>query len=224
MLFTCIINLLPLLVGGATYAPPHDLSPLAELLPHSALSAPTGQLKFVVLGIGTQNYTCNSSNESDAPSTSGATALLYDISKLNFDCSAKWKIPTISGLALSQIPNPKALLAYLQNEGYQRIIGHHFFSLVDGINMPIFAFDQLSSPPYPMAQVTLVNKTDAPKFACPGLQGEGAIPWLHLGDNKNISQGGIDTVYRLETAGGKSLDSCKSRKGDFEVPYVAQCK
>jgi hypothetical protein len=40
-------------------------------MPQSLLPAPAGRLKYVVLGVGTQNYTCNG-DENDAPGTTGA--------------------------------------------------------------------------------------------------------------------------------------------------------
>lgn len=75
-----------------------------------------------------------------------------------------------------------------------------------------------------MAQVSKLNQTDAPKYACPGLASEGAVPWLYLKDNVGISKGGIDTVYRLETAGGSAPASCKGSAPAFQVAYAAQCK
>jgi hypothetical protein len=69
-----------------------------------------------------------------------------------------------------------------------------------------------------------MNSTDAPRSAYPGLAHEGAVPWLYLADRKGLSTGGVDTVYRLETAGGKAPAMCKGLPPSFEVPYAAQCK
>jgi hypothetical protein len=41
-------------------------------MPKSTLATPAGHLKYVVLGLGTQNYTCISGNDADAPGTTGA--------------------------------------------------------------------------------------------------------------------------------------------------------
>jgi hypothetical protein len=49
-----------------------DLRRLAKLMPQSDLTTPTGQLKYVVLGLGTQNYTCLGGNARDVPSAAGA--------------------------------------------------------------------------------------------------------------------------------------------------------
>lgn len=112
---------------------------------------------------------------------------------------------------------------YLRLEGYDKVIGHHFFGISNGTSTPVFAFDQLSQSPYPIAQVGRVDGTDAPKSAFSGLQQEGAVPWLHLADTGS-SVGGVDTVYRLETAGGKGPVNCQGREANFEVKYAAQCE
>jgi hypothetical protein len=57
-----------------TYAPASNLNKLAKLFPQSALPCPDASLdlKYVVLGIGTQNYTCTSGDQNAAPGTTGA--------------------------------------------------------------------------------------------------------------------------------------------------------
>lgn len=103
------------------------------------------------------------------------------------------------------------------------MLGHHFFSAVDGATYPTFSLDQLDAP-YPLAYVTKQNATDAPPASCPGLSNEGSVPWLLLKDLKAMSKGGIDTVYRIETAGGKAPATCQGQPATFEVHYTAQCK
>lgn len=88
----------------------------------------------------------------------------------------------------------------------------------------MFALDQLAKTGYPVAQVGKVNDTAAPASACPGLTGEGAVRWLFLKDTKGLSVGGVDTVYRVETAGGAAPATCKGMKPSFEVKYATQCK
>jgi hypothetical protein len=56
-----------------THVPTRPLDRLASMMPHSSLATPAGQLKYVVLGLGTQNYTCASGDELAAPGTTGAT-------------------------------------------------------------------------------------------------------------------------------------------------------
>lgn len=84
MLFSSLSTALVFLAGSTnalpwpnqqvtTYAPASDLNKLSKLFPQSALPSPDGQvLKYVVLGIGTQNYTCSTGDENAAPGTTGA--------------------------------------------------------------------------------------------------------------------------------------------------------
>jgi hypothetical protein len=132
---------------------------------------------------------------------------------------AKWTIPSISPLALSLSSQPKRFTQNLQSLGYEHMLGHHFFSGAS----PVFALDQLSTSPYPLTVLSKLNETDAPGASCPGAGAEGAIKWLLLKDTKGLSHGGIDTVYRIETAGGNKPATCKGQKAAFEVKYSAQC-
>jgi hypothetical protein len=228
------------LPGKQVYTPSgneQNLAKLQALMPKSALPAPDAlQLKYVLLGIGTQNYTCLTGDENAAPGTTGATgkslqqrnakafshsiAQLYDIgTHLSTDPFARWTIPSISPLALSLSTAPVRFTQNLQSLGYEHMVGHHFFSGAS----PVFALDQLTSP-YPMTILAKLNETDAPSTSCPGTNKEGAIKWLLLKDTKGLSQGGIDTVYRIETAGGNKPATCKGQKQTFEVKYSAQCK
>jgi len=75
-----------------------------------------------------------------------------------------------------------------------------------------------------MAQVARANDTAAPAEACPGLEGEGTVRWLYLKDTKGLSKGGINEVYRVETAGGASPETCEGMPKSFEVKYAAQCE
>jgi hypothetical protein len=136
---------------------------------------------------------------------------------------AKYKIASISPLALALSAYPKTLEWSLKSQGYSHRVGTHEFKSVNGANTPTFVFDHLAAP-YPMAQVGKLNDTAAPASACPGLESEGSVKWLFLKDTKGLSVGGIDTVYRLETAGGNPPKTCKDMPEAFEVKYAAQCK
>jgi hypothetical protein len=127
-------------------------------------------------------------------------------------------------MALSLVTQRTVFEAYLKKQGYNHVLGRHFFTLLNKTASPVFALDRLAQSPFPEAQVSKINSTDAPKSAYPGLACEGAVPWLYLADRKELSTGGIDTVYRLETAGGKAPATCKGLTRSFEVQYAAQCK
>jgi hypothetical protein len=136
---------------------------------------------------------------------------------------AMWKIASLSPLALALSAFPSTLEWSLKSQGYDKRIGTHEFKTVNGAGTPTFVFDQLASP-FPIAQVGKLNDTAAPASACPGLSNEGSVKWLYLKDTKGLSKGGIDTVYRIETAGGSPPATCKGQPASFEVKYAAQCK
>ena len=69
-------------------------------------------LKYVVIGIGTQNYTCDTNNPSSAPVSAGAVATLYDAST-----EASWLAPLRS----------YTVKAFFQGSIDLPIIGQHFF-------------------------------------------------------------------------------------------------
>ncbi|KAF2689932.1 hypothetical protein K458DRAFT_439061 [Lentithecium fluviatile CBS 122367] len=48
------------------------------------------------------------------------------------------------------------------------------------------------------------------------------IKWLLLKDLQGILRGGINTVYRVATAGGNKPTTCKGQKPNFVVDYTAQ--
>jgi hypothetical protein len=200
------------------------LDNLASKMPQSSLPPPTNlKLKYVLLGLGTQNYTCLTANETAEPDTTGAVAKLYDIgTELNKDAWAQYKIPTISGLALSLFTSPyggkQMVDSYLKQQKYAQWLGDHYFTA----KVPTFSLTQVKSNPFPRAMVLKKADMDAPKTACPGSKGEGAIKWLQLVDDQNMSQGGVNTVYRIETAGGNKPKVCKGQPKTFEVPYAAQ--
>ncbi|KAF1964788.1 hypothetical protein BU23DRAFT_594003 [Bimuria novae-zelandiae CBS 107.79] len=202
---------------------PNGLSNLAKKMPANTLPAPTGlELKYVVLGVGTQNYTCLTEDQNAPTGTTGATAKLYDIgTRLNADTLAQWKIPAISGLALSLSAfGTWQLDMYLKAEGYSQWLGNHYFTE----KIPTFSLYKTKTTPHPLAMVKKVENgvMDAPKTSCPGTTGEGAVKWLYLPDNDGMSKGGVNTVYRLETAGGSPPATCNGQKKTFEVPYAAQ--
>jgi hypothetical protein len=137
---------------------------------------------------------------------------------------AKWKIGSIAPLALSLIEwAPQLVDMSLRVQGYEHIAGHHFFADVEGANTPTFAFDRLSTP-FPMTQVAKLANVSAPAHACAGKNGLPAVDWLYLQHKTGITQGGINTVYRVETAGGNKPATCKGMPATWEVKYAAQCK
>lgn len=109
---------------------------------------------------------------------------------------------------------------YLMAEGYNQWLGNHFFTE----KTPTFSLYKTQTTPHPLAMVTKKGDQAAPATACKGTKGEGAVKWLYLFDSAvpELSQGGVNTVYRLETAGGSPPATCAGQKKYFEVPYAAQ--
>lgn len=147
------------------------------------------------------------------------SAKLYDLgTRLSTDPLASFKISTISGLSLSLSTFPVQLSWYLKLMGYSQLLGHHFFN---SDKIPTFALNNVASNPFPQVYGRKNGTMDAPKNSCPGTKGEGAVQWLYLIDNGG-SQGGVNTVYRIETAGGSPPATCQGMKAEFTVPYAAQ--
>lgn len=79
MLFSSLSAALLLLTSSVSALPKipraTNLNSLAARYPKNDLPAPDGlELKYVLLGVGTQNYTCTG-NETDAPGTTGAVGM-----------------------------------------------------------------------------------------------------------------------------------------------------
>jgi hypothetical protein len=195
-------------------------------LPTSTLPPPASNLnlKFIVLGYGTQNYSCATTpNDATAtPATAGAVADLYDPSNLlgstkgNVQTLIEDSIPPLVlslgqtfGVKPDQFPGPVNM----------RKVGHHFFAAGA---VPTFELHGLA----PDAQIGLKKNANvpAPDGAFDGMKDEGAVDWLQLVDNvpgytsPNLKGG---EVYRVVTAGGKAPATCKGVSAGIQVPYAA---
>lgn len=180
----------------------------------SGLPTPSGSLQYIALGLGTQNYTCASS----PGSTTVAPVSIVAVAKLSnagpFLQSHPDMIDNLSGLTLGLSTMTGIDAAKLMNLPY---LGQHFFTATP------------SSPEFDLTTVSarLVAKklasVAAPADACAGPNNAGAVDWLQLGDNgAGLCYGGVSSVYRVETAGGKAPATCAGKNGVFTVPYAAQ--
>lgn len=77
---------------GIKYTPAKNLDKLAKDMPLNGLPAPDGQLKYVVLGVGTQNYTCTTGNADAAPGTTGALGKFF-WRTVKFNVNTKFSLP-----------------------------------------------------------------------------------------------------------------------------------
>ncbi|OJD34891.1 uncharacterized protein BKCO1_20000111 [Diplodia corticola] len=210
---------------------------------------PTGyKLKHVALGVGTQNYTC-SSDSADAvavtsPSSAGALASLWDIGPFLASPLGHLFENALPPLALAmygalssnegeswwdaviaQMPwIPSASGDTAANTLPSTAFGEHFFSSTLTPTWDLLP----SAAMYPDEAASIVfqgkkeGSLDAPRDACPGLNGEGAVPWLYL-TKSSTTDDGIAAVYRVITAGGMQPDTCEGLAGqEIEVKYAAE--
>jgi hypothetical protein len=68
-----------------------------------------------------------------------------------------------------------------------------------------------------------LNATPAPPTASKGQGGvgNGAVPWLKLVAVAGAT-GGLQEVYRLNTAGGAAPATCAGQASSFEIQYAAE--
>ncbi|KAI0390260.1 hypothetical protein F5Y17DRAFT_72637 [Xylariaceae sp. FL0594] len=192
----------------------------------TSLPAPDAPLKRIAVGHGVQNYTCTTAGAKG--SANGALAVLYDVTALYPGSGfralspADWDVltsrvlrataqPITPGGSPSPFPPPSDLWVPGVRGGPIRYLGHHFF---DENNTPTFALRDNAGL---FKGKKLANVT-APANADRGLNGEGAVDWLYLGDKGGSV--GVSKVYRVLTAGG-SPGVCNSVGGSQSVAYTA---
>jgi hypothetical protein len=172
-------------------------------------------LKHIAIGRGTQNYTCNTNNPSDAPKAVGALATLY-----NASCIVATNADLATTLARASLH-----FQVSQSEATQKlapsnlaISGRHFFM---GDGTPFFNLDV--STAWKLGEIpcgkngSMPAPVDAPK----GLAGETAVPWLKL-NAKQGATGGLQEVYRVQTVGGSAPATCDGMPASFEMQYATE--
>lgn len=165
---------------------------------------PAGQsLVVIALGRGVQNYTCV--DTTSTPVALGAVATLFDGTAL----------ATINESAFNALP-PKAVYVPLNSPIFSDlpVLGHHYF-IADGT--PTFNISAKGDILY--AKKTADIK--APSTANAGPAGTGAVDWLTLVAKPGYPSVGLQTVYRVVTAGGNPPTTCPSA-GVISVQYSAE--
>lgn len=167
----------------------------------------------VVLGVGTQNYTCSSPTATPTPN--GALATLYDISCLvGAYPKAAHSLGTVvmrAGLhTLQDVAKGNVPLGL----GYPKVGEHHFapdamtavFNVQLGKRCLKFVGGRVEG------------------IAAPGNALEGTIDWLKLGRKPGSEREsrGVKFVYRVYTAGGKPPATCEGIKGEHTVNYATE--
>ena len=160
-----------------------------------------------------QNYTC--ANSSATPVAIGAIASLYNASCIA--ASYPDLLALLPNLALNY-PQPSAGVSMLPSN--MDLSGHHFFT-----NPTTPIFDMTVDPASNLGVVAAkkVANSTAPAGSPLGVNGvgNGAVPWLYL-QSTNATTGRVQTVYRLNTAGGSPPKTCASSPASFSVQYAAE--
>jgi hypothetical protein len=218
---------------GAKSAPPP--LPLASIAASNtglaALPTPTGPPKYVQLGLGYQNYTCNGTSFVQTAPSSGAIANLYDITN---DLSPS-NIDTISPAALKKFEACLTATSCVPAQGQDcdlchtiamaasepdalRQTGLHLFDRPAAAQVP--NFDIYDSNDF--ISVKRAGGVAAPAGSYTGSNGLGTVAWLYLVDNASGRSHGLSSVYRVETAGGVAPSTCTAAGTQVFIPYAAQ--
>ena len=181
------------------------------------LPEPAGLSLFqVVIGRGTQNYTCDLANATATPVAVGAVATLFNVSCIAADMPALLeKLPAIAlDLPIPTSDDPNSPIV-------QDMSGHHYFT---DSTTPFFNLDT-SLHQYGMGALAKANASDAPSGAYVGQygQGDGAVQWLKLAaSTTDTTDNKWKAIYRLNTAGGVPPTSCTGLQPAFEIQYAAE--
>ena len=182
----------------------------------SALPTPTSTIKYIALGLGTQNYTCNSTTgKYDA---AGALARLFDatvhlsvnpseissLSQTYLDAYTSLECASSS----SDCINKDHRCEDRANAKSLPILGEHYFTVA---GTP--TFDLQSAPKHPFLYAA--KKADVPAPSSDD------VDWLFLASNGSTVNNVISSAYRIETAGGVQPSTC-SGSDSITVPYAAQ--
>jgi hypothetical protein len=171
------------------------------------LPPPTSSPTIIALGVGTQNYTCNSTTSTYGSNV--AVADLYDITNLvnSNTKDSLCKLYLKNSQDCNADDNPLNLNHF----------GLHYF---DSNSKPNFDFTKSG---YGWLQAKKGAGVPAPNSAYKGVKpnAHGAVDWLYLLDNgAGVSQK-LQSVYRVETAGGSPPATCSGNE-KIQIPYAAE--
>lgn len=180
-------------------------------LPQSNLPASSGSLKFIALGVGTQNYTCPAGATS--PIALGAVATLYNVRGLFKAVPALVEpLPSLALFAQERLGSDASSAI---NEF---TLGRHYFNAA---GQPIFDLTEADPPVKLLAK--RIAAAPAPAGAYAGAYNEGAVDWLRLNATAIGTSPDTNTqIYRVETAGGKAPVNCTNAGVQIQVKYAAE--
>ncbi|KAE8357773.1 hypothetical protein BDV27DRAFT_164204 [Aspergillus caelatus] len=183
-----------------------------SLPPHRSLPGPSPDLhlKYVTVGRGTQNYTCQEDSNTTASQAAGAVATLLDVS-----CLAAFNpallhnfTPVVRAVNSETLPFLALLGSQLSSSATKFILGKHEFNAA---GQPVFDLQLAGGSDW------MATKKNASSGAPD--DNTANVPWLKL---TSVNGTGITEVYRLHTVGGQPPTNCQNRKGTFQVEYAAE--
>ncbi|KAK3707847.1 hypothetical protein LTR37_011849 [Vermiconidia calcicola] len=182
-------------------------------------------LQYVGLGVGVQNYSC----ETGAPVSIGAIATLFDIteylqqkgsssrSRISKHYLKAYERQTCQA---SQNLDDSTCETSINYQNFA-MLGHHYFTPVGDAAAPIFEiYDDQK-----LLSAQKVGAVPAPAKAYDGKEGFGAIDWLFLPSDGSQRTIGLSEVYRIHTAGGSpDPEGCAGVPAEtvLSYKYVAQ--
>ncbi|KAF2461932.1 hypothetical protein BDY21DRAFT_359956 [Lineolata rhizophorae] len=157
----------------------------------------------VVVGRGTQNYTCASSTSDDEPEAAGALAQLF-----NATCIAATYPELLSRMTVLAMDFPIPTSDDPDSPTSRMHSGTHFFQ---NATTPFFTLEDAG-----LGHVALSKKnvTDAPNK-------EDDVKWLKLASN-GAEDNAWQEVYRVNTVGGVPPKTCEGLQSTFTVQYSAE--
>ncbi|KAK2812715.1 hypothetical protein FQN49_008349 [Arthroderma sp. PD_2] len=157
------------------------------------------RLKYITLGVGTQNYTCHTGAAKPVPI--GAVATLYDAS-----CLADRNPQVIDLINMVALHYPKISTNWIVEKFLKMtILGQHYFTGTKPF------FDLSTRGGSDKAFVSVVANVPAPN--------KKDVPWLRLDKTEGS---GITAVFRVITHEGTSPATCLGMAPSFQVGYTAQ--
>lgn len=169
-----------------------------------SLTPPTGTLKAIAIGRGTQNYTCEPGS-TGAPVAIGAKAELLDASVL-----LPLFPPNQSQKILDELPN------YFINYDYAAIsnssipcIGQHYFANTGPAPVN-------GTPTFDLGSIGFLSGKKTGDIKAP--KGAG-VDWLQL--VAKAPSRILTEVYRVNTAKGQAPKSCAGQPANIQVQYAA---
>ncbi|KAA6412176.1 MAG: hypothetical protein FRX48_04327 [Lasallia pustulata] len=199
-------NLTPPACDLASAVPPAAPTPLPAPSPGLAVY-------HVAIGRGTQNYTC-ASNSSAAPVLIGARASLY-----NASCIAALYPDVLATLPAAALAYPVPTSSNPLAPSNLLLSGHHYFS---DPTTPTFNL-VTSNGDFGVTYSKKKAASAAPTVTTSNIVGYGNVPWLQLqAVVEEGSEGVVQEVYRLNTAGGAAPPTCAGQQGAFQVEYAAE--